>query len=436
MQNLGGLAHDVFISYASDDKTIADAICRQLEASGAKCWIAPRDLQGGETWAGGIDTAIQGSKAMVLVLSRHTGKSTWILKELTLATNIRVPVIPYRIENIVPAAALSLLIADLHWLDAFESAGGSKLDALSHCVLSILGRPVTTPMEPIVTSVQTEPDVAQIPIANQEQVSIFDMFFGKPDNSDSSPSWNSGESPPGPDAAETQSAAAAREAAIPFDPNLESRNFGPIKRLLLSTFLPLLVIALLINYVIGAVKSGGTWEESKSKLAAVSSRSNEAGNKANVETDSAREKTGRNLDANTLKPNEIDPLRLAHPVKGPITAGFGMRYHPILKLNRQHNGVDFAASIGTPILAAADGKVINAGYLSGFGNAVVIDHGDGITTLYAHCSSISVAKGNRVIRGKRLATVGNTGEVTGSVLHFEVHDHGKPVDPKKYWETP
>jgi murein DD-endopeptidase MepM/ murein hydrolase activator NlpD len=435
VQNLGGVVHDIFISYASDDKAVAEAICRRLEASGAMCWMAPRDLQGGETWAGGIDKAIQSSKAMVLVLSRHTGKSTWILKELTLATNIRIPVIPYRIENIVPEAALSLLIADLHWLDAFGGSGDSKLDALSDRVLSILGRPVTTP-NTTTTPGTTRPNAPNPIVATQEHASHFDMFFGKPENPAPKPSISAAKSTSDPDAAQTQPPTVQLDAPFPFDPNLETRNFAPLKRLLVSVFIPLAVIAFLINYVGGTVKSAGEWEESKSSLAAVSSRVKEVGKKAAAIAGTPGEESGMNLDVNTLTPKQIDPLRLTHPVKGTITSGFGMRYHPILKLYRLHAGVDFTSAIGTPILAAADGKVINAGYLSGFGNAVVIDHGDGITTLYAHCSKILVTKGNRVIRGRRLGSVGATGEATGPVLHFEVHDHGKPVDPKKYWETP
>lgn len=117
------------------------------------------------------------------------------------------------------------------------------------------------------------------------------------------------------------------------------------------------------------------------------------------------------------------------PVSGPLVSGFGMRYHPILKVNRMHTGVDIAAPHGTPIKAAADGEVIFAGYRRGYGNTVIIDHGGGVATLYGHCSALAVSEGTVVKQGQVIAYVGATGLATGPHLHFEVRRNGEPVNP-------
>ena len=121
------------------------------------------------------------------------------------------------------------------------------------------------------------------------------------------------------------------------------------------------------------------------------------------------------------------------PIPGaPITSGFGPRVHPIYGDVRVHTGIDFGASYGTPIHAAADGVVVSAGPLGGYGNATVIDHGNGLATLYGHQSSIAVAPGQSVRRGQVIGYVGCSGLCTGPHLHFEVRVRGTPVDPMQY----
>jgi murein DD-endopeptidase MepM/ murein hydrolase activator NlpD len=121
------------------------------------------------------------------------------------------------------------------------------------------------------------------------------------------------------------------------------------------------------------------------------------------------------------------------PTQGWLTSAFSsMREHPILHIARPHEGIDVTAPMGSPIEAPAGGVVTDAGWESGYGNTVTIDHGYGITTKFAHASKLLVKTGQRVQRGQRIALVGNTGLATGPHLHYEVHVNGRPVDPLKY----
>lgn len=120
------------------------------------------------------------------------------------------------------------------------------------------------------------------------------------------------------------------------------------------------------------------------------------------------------------------------PVKGRISSYFGNRMHPILKKRRYHSGVDIAVPTGTPIFAADDGVVIFSNINGGYGKMVSIDHGAGISTVYAHCSSLLVRAGQKVSKGQKIALVGTTGLSTGPHLHFEVRKDGVPTDPLAY----
>lgn len=121
--------------------------------------------------------------------------------------------------------------------------------------------------------------------------------------------------------------------------------------------------------------------------------------------------------------------KLSKPCPGPINSGFGYRIHPIFKTRRMHTGVDIGASQGTSIKAAAEGKVIFADWMSGYGNTVVVDHGGGRSTLYAHMSRITRSVGDEVTTSSELGKVGSTGNSTGPHLHFEVRINGDPIDP-------
>jgi murein DD-endopeptidase MepM/ murein hydrolase activator NlpD len=117
---------------------------------------------------------------------------------------------------------------------------------------------------------------------------------------------------------------------------------------------------------------------------------------------------------------------LMWPVSGPVTSGFGWRW------GRMHEGIDIAVGSGTPVHAAQSGRVIVAGWMGGYGNLVVIDHGGGLSTAYGHNNSFAVGSGQSVSQGQVVAYSGNTGNSTGPHVHFEVRVNGSPVDPLGY----
>mgnify|MGYP006280969843 FL=1 len=124
--------------------------------------------------------------------------------------------------------------------------------------------------------------------------------------------------------------------------------------------------------------------------------------------------------------------RFVFPANANISSGFGNRIHPILGYSRFHAGIDFAASHGSTIRAADSGRVIFSGWYGGYGQAVIVDHGNGISTLYAHASRLFVKEGQNVQQGQPIAAVGSTGLSTGPHLHFEVRQNGNPVNPMAY----
>lgn len=123
---------------------------------------------------------------------------------------------------------------------------------------------------------------------------------------------------------------------------------------------------------------------------------------------------------------------LAWPLDGQVSSGFGYRVHPIFHVRRMHTGIDIPAATGVPIRASAGGVVLSAGWRGGYGKCVVIDHGRGLSTLYAHMSQILVSEGQEVARGAIIGRVGSTGYSTGPHLHFEVRINGTPVNPLPY----
>jgi murein DD-endopeptidase MepM/ murein hydrolase activator NlpD len=115
-----------------------------------------------------------------------------------------------------------------------------------------------------------------------------------------------------------------------------------------------------------------------------------------------------------------------------ITSKYGMRYHPILKQNKLHTGMDIGAPQGAKVVAADSGKVMTVTYNSAYGNMIIIDHGGGISTLYAHLSKFETKAGATVTKGQTIGRAGSTGWSTGPHLHFEVRKNGTPVNPNSY----
>ena len=115
-------------------------------------------------------------------------------------------------------------------------------------------------------------------------------------------------------------------------------------------------------------------------------------------------------------------------------SSFGMRFHPLLKVWKPHEGIDLTAPRGTPIFATADGEVLQAGYRpGGYGKKILVDHGYGYRTLYGHCDEVLVSVGQEVKRGEVIGRVGSTGLSKSPHLHYEVHINGRPVDPIDYY---
>jgi hypothetical protein len=133
--------------------------------------------------------------------------------------------------------------------------------------------------------------------------------------------------------------------------------------------------------------------------------------------------------ANAERPAAAISTGFTWPVAGRITSYFGNRYHPILHFTRFHAGLDFGAAWGSPIVAAADGQVVAAGWAGGYGREVRIAHGGGLTTVYGHMSGIVASPGSFVRAGQLIGYVGSSGLSTGPHLHYEVRQNGVAVNP-------
>ena len=134
------MAHDVFISYASEDKTVADAVCASLESHSVRCWIAPRDVLPGVAYGEALIEAIHGSRIVVLVFSSKSNISPHIPKEIERAVSLGLAIMPFRIEDVMPGKALDYFIGNVHWLDALTPPLEHHLDRLVQNVTTLLSR--------------------------------------------------------------------------------------------------------------------------------------------------------------------------------------------------------------------------------------------------------------------------------------------------------
>jgi murein DD-endopeptidase MepM/ murein hydrolase activator NlpD len=163
--------------------------------------------------------------------------------------------------------------------------------------------------------------------------------------------------------------------------------------------------------------------------------------KAHEDAENALEKIGRIQEESKKIEEELKELeitstygggKMGWPVIGRVTSEFGWRSHPRTGVSHLHAGIDIAAPTGTPVHAAADGTVVKSEYYGGYGNAVILDNGSGITTLYGHNSSLACSPGQVVKRGDVIAYVGSTGDSTGPHCHFEVRVGGAPQNPRNW----
>jgi len=138
------MSHDVFISYPSANKALADAICHHLESRGIRCWIAPRDILPGENYAKALYDAIDTSKVFLLVFSGNTNNSPHIMSEVQRAFNQNRVIIPFRTENILPSTALQYYIGTAHWLDAITPPLEDKIEKLAETIHKFIGGPHLT----------------------------------------------------------------------------------------------------------------------------------------------------------------------------------------------------------------------------------------------------------------------------------------------------
>ena len=134
------MPYDAFISYCSEDKKIADAVCGTLEANKIRCWIAPRDVGPGRTWSSAIVEAIGESAVMVVIFSKHSNGSPQVMREIERAVNKGVAIIPFRVENVVPSKDLEYFISSCHWLDAMNPPLENHIGELANAILALQRR--------------------------------------------------------------------------------------------------------------------------------------------------------------------------------------------------------------------------------------------------------------------------------------------------------
>ncbi|WP_247713728.1 M23 family metallopeptidase [Qipengyuania sphaerica] len=147
------------------------------------------------------------------------------------------------------------------------------------------------------------------------------------------------------------------------------------------------------------------------------------------------ERLGLSMARMSALENALDGVPQFAPAAGGVTSKFGFRRDPFNRRAAMHNGIDFRGAIGSPIYAAAKGRVSFVGWKGGYGKTVEITHGNGLMTRYAHLSRFNAKVGDRVAAGERIAGMGSTGRSTGSHLHFEVRINGRPVNPRTFLET-
>jgi hypothetical protein len=143
------MAHEVFISYSAKDKIAGDTTCHVLEENGLRCWMAPRDILAGASWAASINQGIKDSRVMVLVFSGNANKSKHVYREVELAVDRGIMLVPLRIEDVVPTESMEYFLHSTHWMDAFTPPLEAHLKTLAARLRGILGMPnIAAPVKP------------------------------------------------------------------------------------------------------------------------------------------------------------------------------------------------------------------------------------------------------------------------------------------------
>lgn len=173
------MAHDVFISHSTKDKTISDAVCAALESAGIRCWIAPRDVRPGRSFAGEITRGIQQSKAMVLIFSTHSNNSEQVLREVQLAVTAHLHIVQFRIEDVVLNDDLQYFLGTPHWLDALSPPLENHISRLQSSVKGLLDAPAD---ESVTTAASIEKQTAATE-AQRSGTSSFEKRHVLPDAS-------------------------------------------------------------------------------------------------------------------------------------------------------------------------------------------------------------------------------------------------------------
>jgi hypothetical protein len=179
------MAHDVMISHSHQDKPVADAACAALEARGIRCWIAPRDIHPGQDWAASIVKAIRDARIMLLVFSRHANQSPQVQREVERAANSAKVLLPLRIEDVLPEAALEYYLGTPHWLDAVTPPFEAHLEKLADACTSLLAVTGRSPQD---ATSDAAPVVAALPT---DQPSVGESGEGKPSVSQQPPTRGS-----------------------------------------------------------------------------------------------------------------------------------------------------------------------------------------------------------------------------------------------------
>src|SRR5437016_10365008 len=139
------MVHDVFISHSAQDKAVADAVCAAFEEDGIRCWVAPRDVRPGRSFPGEITRAIQQSKVMVLIFSRHSNNSEQVLHEVQLAVDSHLPIVRLRIEDVTLSDDLRYYLSTPHWLDALSPPLSKHIPPIAAAIKGLLEQATETP---------------------------------------------------------------------------------------------------------------------------------------------------------------------------------------------------------------------------------------------------------------------------------------------------